>query len=282
MIIANPLFDVAFKKLLNDDEVAKAIIEALLETKVVKMGLTFQTCRKSIDVDDRRLRFLRVDHSALILDKDGVEQKILVKMRKGSWVEDILRFREYAVAGYLPPKIDETHSIPIVTIYFLGFELKQINTPCLKITGKYTNMLNNAVLDTKEKFVKLFTHDSYIIQIPRINIDKEPQTRLEKILSVFEQKNFIGYQEGLINYKYPIDDSVVKKMVDVLLHIGADPDKRKELEAEAEFRSHDYHTAGDFLRQLDDLAEKDPEYAEYIFNQNRQNINDLNRQMGIY
>jgi len=25
-------------------------------------------------------------------------------------------------------------------------------------------LLNNAVLDTKEKFVKLFTHDSYIIQ----------------------------------------------------------------------------------------------------------------------
>jgi hypothetical protein len=279
IVIANPLFDAAFKKFAGDHEIASAIIETLLDVEVVEtddLSSYESKIYREMDAADRRLMFLRVDHIVRIRDKDGATQKVLVKMRKGSWGEEIMRFREYAVAGYLP-KIGETNSIPIVTIYFLGFEMNQVDTPCLKITGKYTNMLNNGVLDTKENFVKLFTHDSYIIQIPRINIDREPQTRLEKILSIFEQKNFIDYQDGLLNYKYPINDSAVKKMVDVLHYFGTDPDERKTLENEAYWRSYDYHTAGALLRQLDELAEKDPEYAEYRFNQYRQNIKDLFR-----
>jgi len=110
--------------------------------------------------------------------------------------------------------------------------------------------------------VELLTHDSYIIQAPRINIDKKPRTRLENILSIFEQKNFVGNQEETINYKYQIDDSAVKKMADVLHYIGTDPDERKVLEEEAYWKRYDYHTVGALMRKDDELAKKDRELAE--------------------
>jgi predicted transposase/invertase (TIGR01784 family) len=262
MIIANPLYDTAFKQLARDPEIAKAMIETLLETEVVEIALTESEHNKPMDADDKRPRFIRVDYHATVRDKSGTTQKILIEMQKGSGAENILRFREYlAVAGYMPKK-DEKSPIPVVTVYFLGFKLQQVDTPCLKVARQYIDMLNKSVLETKEKFVELLTHDSYIIQAPRININKHPQTRLEKILSIFEQKNFIGNQEETINYEYPIDDNAVKKMADVLHYIGTDPNERKVLDEEAYWQRYDYYHAGALLRQQDELAEKDRELAE--------------------
>jgi predicted transposase/invertase (TIGR01784 family) len=262
MIIANALFDTAFKQLVSDPEIATAMIETLLETKVVDIALKPTEHNKPMDDDDKRPRFMRIDYSATIRNKDGEEQKILIEMQKGSGSENILRFREYlAVAGYMPKK-DEKNPIPVITVYFLGFKLQHVDTPCLKVARQYIDMLNNTVLETKEKFVELLTHDSYIIQAQRININKEPRTRLENILSVFEQKNFVGDKDETIDYTYPINDNVVKKMTDVLHYIGTDPKERKVLEEEAYWQRHEYHTAGALLRKDEELAEKDRELAD--------------------
>jgi len=263
MIIANPLYDTAFKKIVSDPEIATAMIETLLETKVVDIALTPTEFIKTMTAEDKNLKFLCVDYSANIRNKDGTEQKILIEMQKATGAEHILRFRKYlADAGYQPKTKNET-PIPVVTVYFLGFKLQHVDTPCLKVARQYIDMLNNSVLETKERFVELLTHDSYIIQAPRININNAPQTRLENILSVFEQKHFVEEdKEVTINYKYPINDAAVKKMVDALHYIIADPEERKELDADVDWQSHEYHTTGKLLRQEEELAEKDRTIAE--------------------
>jgi len=263
MIIANPLFDTAFKQIVREPEVAKAMIETLLEKDVIDIVPSDSEHNITpMDDEDKRPKFLRVDYCAVVRNKDGTTQKILIEMQKATGADNILRFREYlAVAGYKPKTMAET-PIPVVTVYFLGFTLKHVETPCLKVARQYIDMLSNTVLETKEKFVELLTHDSYIIQAPRININKEPKTRLEKILSVFEQKNFVDYQEETINYKYPINDNAVKKMADILHYIGTDPDERKMLEDEAYWNRFIYHTSGALVRKDDELAEKDRELAE--------------------
>jgi hypothetical protein len=262
MIIANPLYDTAFKKLIGDPEIASAVIETLLETKVVDIALTPTELSKTMTKEDQTLRFLRIDYSATIRDKNGEEQKILIEMQKAKSADDVLRFRKYlAIAGYLPKSDNET-PIPVVTIYFLGFKLQHVETPCLKVSRQYIDMLNNTVLETKEKFVELLTHDSYIIQAERINVDKKVRTKLENILSVFEQKNVVKGQKGIIDYIYPIDDSTVKKMVDVLHYISTNPEERQELDNDMDWESHEYHTTGKVVRLQDELAEKDRTIAE--------------------
>lgn len=283
MLIANPLFDTAFKQLVRDLEIAKTLIETLLEVEVTDIAVTESEHNKPMEPGDIRPRFLRVDYCAQIKDKHGETRKILIEMQKGSGAENIKRFREYlAIAGYLP-KADEKSPVPVVTVYFLGFKLNNVETPCLKVARQYVDMLNNAVLETKEKFVELLTHDSYIIQAPRIDMTGEPRTRLESILSIFEQKNFVDYKKDAINYKYTINDSAVKRMLDVLHYVGTDPDERKILDEEAYWERYDDSTAGELVRKDEELAEKDRKLDEKdrVIDEKDRVIDELKRKLAL-
>jgi len=249
MIIANPLYDTAFKRLISDLDVARSLLSVLLQKEVLMVDPRVTEHLKPMTADDPRPRCLRVDYVATIRDEKGGEQKTLIEVQKATGAEDTLRFREYlAVAGYMP-KDKEEAPIPIVTIYFLGFTLKNITTPCLKVERQYVDMLEDKVLEAKEKFVELLTHDSIIIQTPRINTGEGPKTELEKLLSIFEQKNFVDLLgESTINYKYPIDDDYIKKMVDILHYIGTDPEERAKLDNEAYWNRHEENTTGRLLK----------------------------------
>jgi len=262
MIIANPLYDTAFKGLINDLDVAKALLGVLLQKEVLMVDPRVTEYLKPLKDDDLRPRYLRVDYVAIIRDERGEEQKILVEVQKAAGAEDILRFREYlAVAGYMPKQKEES-PLPIVTIYFLGFTLENIATPCLKVERQYVDMLEDKVLEAKEKFVELLTHDSIIIQTPRINTGEQPKTELEKLLSIFEQKNFMDMAEATINYKYPVDDGYMRKMVDILHYIGTDPDERAKLDNEAYWNRHEENTTGRMLKAEEKVAKQSEELAE--------------------
>jgi chromosome segregation ATPase len=52
------------------------------------------------------------------------------------------------------------------------------------------------------------------------------------LLSVFEQAHFIGDGTTMKDYLFDVDDPDVKGMVNILEHVAADPERRKELEKE--------------------------------------------------
>jgi hypothetical protein len=264
MIIANPLYDTAFKGLISDHEVAKVLIGTLLQTEVLKVEPMVTEHIKPMKDDDLRPKCLRLDYAALIKNEKGEEQKILIEVQKATGAENILRFREYlAVAGYMK-KDEEESPLPIVTIYFLGFKLENVPTPCLKVARQYVDMLENKVLQTKEKFVELLTHDSFVIQTPRINTIENPKTELEKILSVFEQRNFVDGKETAINYTHPVEDGSLKKMINILQYIYTDPEERKKMDEEAYWNTHDENTTGVLWKAQEELkrAREDLEEAQ--------------------
>jgi len=280
MIIANPLYDTAFKRLIGDLDVARSLLSVLLQKEVLEVDPQVTEHLKPQNVDDQRPRCLRVDYVATIRDEKGEEQKILIEVQKATGAEDTMRFREYlAVAGYMPKETEKT-PIPIVTIYFLGFQLKNISTPCLKVERQYVDMLEGRVLEAKEKFVELLTHDAIIIQTPRINTGDSPKTELEKLLSVFEQKNFVDLLgESTINYKYPIDDGYIRKMVDILHYIGTDPDERAKLDNEAYWNRHEENTTGRLLKMEEKVAEQARELAD--LRQKNMNIAKNLKKLGV-
>ena len=262
MIIANPLYDTAFKGLISDHDVAKTLIGTLLETEVLKVEPRITEHIKPMKEDDLRPKCLRLDYAAIIRNEKGEEQKILIEVQKASGADNILRFREYlAVAGYMK-KEEEENPLPIVTIYFLGFKLENVPTPCLKVARQYVDMLENKVLEAKEKFVELLTHDSFVIQTHRINTIENPKTELEKILSVFEQRNFVDGKETAIDYKYPVEEGSVKKMIKILQYIYTDPEERKKMDEEAYWNFHDENTVGKLLKAQKELEEKDKKLEE--------------------
>ncbi|GHV13157.1 hypothetical protein AGMMS49938_07230 [Fibrobacterales bacterium] len=261
MLIANPLYDTAFKELIRDPEVARAIIETLTGNKVHKIKIRETEHNKPQADEDKRPKFFRMDYSVEIENERGELHSVLVEMQKASGAEHILRFREYlAVAGYMPKK--EESIVPVMTIYFLGFNLGNVKTPCLKVARNYVDMLSNKVLDTKEKFVELLTHDSYIIQATRIKIDGQPKSKLEKILSIFEQRNFADDKEETLTYDYGINEDYQRKMVDILHYIGTEPSERKKLDEEAYWKRFEDFNEGAVLKLTDELARKNKDIAE--------------------
>jgi hypothetical protein len=257
-IIANPIYDTVFKRLMENQRIAKFFLGAILETQIEELTVLPQefTYKRLSDakvlVDDKKeekgratepqyYSVFRLDFMAIIREtgsdgKKGDYHKILIELQKSWDTEDVGRFRKYLGEQYLrEDTVDGKKTmLPITTIYILGNNLAGVDCPCLRLGRTPTNMLTKTMTDTKSKFVELLTHESYIIQAGRIT-DIRYITNFEKILSIFEQRYFVTEtSDTRKEYPYQPDDEDIEIITDVLYEMGADPEKRKELEDEAE------------------------------------------------
>ncbi|MDR1594682.1 MAG: hypothetical protein LBS43_09425, partial [Prevotellaceae bacterium] len=108
-------------------------------------------------------------------------------------------------------------------------------SPCFKaVCDKYIDLIENKPIEEKSDFVENVIHDCYIIQAGRIK-DVRYITNLDKLLSIFEQKHFIvEHSEARKEYYYQPDEENIELITDILYEMGADPQKRKEIEDEEE------------------------------------------------
>jgi hypothetical protein len=123
----------------------------------------------------------------------------------------------------------------MTTIYILGNNLAEIDSPCIKVGRTYIDMLSKKEIGTTSKFIENLTHNSYVIQTGRIT-DVRYTTNLDRILSIFEQRYFINDDSDTIKeYPYQLDNEEMKNITDLLYKMGADPKERKQIEDEKEF-----------------------------------------------
>ncbi|MDO5608640.1 MAG: Rpn family recombination-promoting nuclease/putative transposase, partial [Capnocytophaga sp.] len=250
MIIANPIYDTVFKRMMENERIAKFFISTLLDQEIESIEVNPQefTFIKDLDENDpkvqeyieRKLRerlsisIFRLDFIATIKTETGAYKKILIEIQKAQNQIDLMRFRRYLGEQY--KKEDFVHNekmvLPITTIYILGFTLPEIESACIRVERNYIDLVNKTVLEKKSDFIEKLTHDSYIVQVNRIT--GRYQTRLDKLLSVFEQNNFIDESKIIKQFPHPTDTEEVKLITDILHHTGADPEQRKRIEDEQE------------------------------------------------
>ncbi len=232
MVIANPIYDVVFKRMMENEKVAKffigTLLEQTIETVVVKPQEFTYTDRLA------GLSVFRLDFIATIKTESGELKKVLIEIQKAKNQIDLMRFRNYLGEQY---KKEDSHNdekiiLPITTIYILGFKIAEIETPCLKVERNYKDLVNKTNLKTKSDFVEKLTHDSFIVQVDRIT--DRFQTRLDKLLSVFEQTNFVENTKIIKEYMHETDVEEVKIITDILHHSGTNPKERKQIEDEQE------------------------------------------------
>jgi len=180
------------------------------------------------------LTVFRLDFIAVVKLANGEVQKILIEIQKAGKEIDLMRFRNYLGEQYKKEDVvaGKKEVLPIKTIYILSFKLPTIESPCLHIERQYRDMIKNEVIDKRSRFIERLTHDSYVVQVERIG-DKH-QTRLEKLLTIFEQAHFIDENGILKDYPYKWEEEEFKLMVNILHHAGSDPKARKEIETERE------------------------------------------------
>jgi len=97
--IANPIYDGAFKYLLDDNKVARLFLSTMIGEEIVE--LTFRPTEHRTDVEQRHVTVFRIDFSARIALPNGGEKLVIIEIQKAKFASDIMRFRKYLGRQYL-------------------------------------------------------------------------------------------------------------------------------------------------------------------------------------
>jgi hypothetical protein len=233
MVIANPIYDVVFKFLMENDRVAKFFIGTLLEETIEEVVVRPQ---EYIYRDEKGIGFavFRLDFIATVKLATGERKKVLVEIQKAKNPIDLMRFRNYLGEHY--KKQDEINgqkvALPIVTIYLLGFKLDDIDSCVVKVNRQYVDLMTHQVIEKKSSFIEKLSHDCYVVQLKRI--DSRFQTKLDKLLSVFEQAYFVDDTGTIKEFKHDTEDEDIRLILDRLHYFGTEPSEKKKIEDEQE------------------------------------------------
>jgi hypothetical protein len=236
VIIANPIYDVVFKYLLEDADIARDLLSTILGEEVVH--LEFKPQETSTESSEG-IKILRLDFKAIIKKKDGTLFKVLIELQKSKQVFDVMRFRRYLGDNYRK----EDHVIekdglavfrplPIITIYFLGFLLNNVPSGVIKVKRDYVDVVTEEILGVKDDFVELLTHDSYMIQVGRL--PKESRGKLDRVMQIFSPMYQNKADKHLIDFQGDIYDPLVLRMVERLSRAIAGDEYRDKMDVEDE------------------------------------------------
>ncbi len=264
--IANPIYDVVFKYLMEDERVVKILLSALLKKTVVEVEMRKH---EYSNVQRDKISMFRIDFGAKVREEDGSIRLVLIELQK-TWLEtETLRFRQYLGAQYANPdnmlKDDEhiSQGIPMVAVYLLGHRVGDIEEPVLYVKHESYDYEGNVVTKgLPDPFVESLTHNSILVQIPRLH--GHVNNRLEEILSIFDQtrKNRDNRQVIDINEADYADDAEMMLIIHRLLAAAADAQVRQDMNAEEIYLQpiEDRDTA--IMQRDKQLAEKEEQFAE--------------------
>ena len=255
MIIANPIYDIVFKYLMEDERIARTILSALLKKDVVAVEV-----RPHEYSDDHRdtLSVFRIDFGATIREADGHERLILVELQK-TWIEtETLRFRQYLGVQYSSPRnMVGDNALPMVAVYLLGHKVGDIEEPVFYVHHHAYDYNGNLVTKgLPNHFVDSLTHDSIIVQIPRLH--GQINNRLDRVLSIFDQTRKDQYDEHMLRIDDGMysDDREMERILHRLTMAAADADMRHRMNVEDEYFSVIEKRDTEILLKNRELAEK--------------------------
>jgi predicted transposase/invertase (TIGR01784 family) len=189
MKIVNPLYDIAFKYLMQEKKYAKLFIGLIIEKEIEDLELSQQ--ETVIKDDKRNLKMFRLDFKAVIRDENGKKSTVLIELQKSKTYTDILRFRTYLGSTYYKHEkkfennIETKYSLPIIAIYILGYELHEIPYLAIEVNNKILDKRTKEEIKIESEFIEQLNHKSHIIQVRRL--PKNLKTKLERFLVFFNQ-----------------------------------------------------------------------------------------------
>jgi hypothetical protein len=275
MTIANPIYDTVFKYLMEDLDIAKGLLSTILEVEIIELTVQPQETISETSSENKAVRVYRIDFAAIIKQEDGQVKKVSIELQKTKRSTNAIRFRRYLAENYQKEDVivengrEKKLPLEIITIYLLGFPLTKIPTAIIHSKPTFRDVVNDCVADyaNSEEFVKLLTHESYFIQIPKL---VEPtKTRVERILSIFNQ-TFKTSDERSLNYEAPADDPLLEKMLNRLTRAIANENMRRLMNAEDEMES-DYAELQETIEEKDEIIKQNKQELE----QNRKLIEEL-------
>ena len=197
MEIANPIYDVVFKYMMEDNTVAKLVVSSIIGEDVVSLASKPQEHTREKDKAKEKgeipnLTVYRLDFSAKIKLSNGQYKVVVIEMQKAELPTDIMRFRRYLGEQYIDSdnktaNNEEIDAMQIYAIYFLGKELGIYDTPVLSVSPEIKDVTTGEIVGGDSKFIEGLHHKSWIVQISCLK--ERRRNELEQLLSVFDQSN---------------------------------------------------------------------------------------------
>ena len=261
-LIANPIYDSAFKYMMQNERAATVLLENLLGREILHLDIL--TNDTPIIEEKTGVRILRLDFSAKVVNKETNEPELItIELQKSYLDTEIMRFRSYLGGKYSDPKNAETKMVKtwrknqktgkieptevekkeplhIVAIYILGHTFQEI--PIEKpIIYNYPNPVgieNEPIPDVmKTLFFRGITHDTIIVQIPYLK--PNAKTKVEQMLEIFCQEYVSSSTEQLLEFEdYDKRSEEFKELSRPLVFAAADSDVRKVMAIEDEMSVH--------------------------------------------
>lgn len=263
--VANPIYDIVFKYLMEDERIARTILSALLQKDIVKVEVRpheySNTKRDTLSV-------FRIDFGATIREADGSEHLILIELQKTWLPTETLRFRQYLGVQYESPRnivsdSDDQYAIPMVAVYLLGHKVGDIEEPVLYVRHRsYDYNGQEVTKGLPNPFIDSLTHDSIIVQIPRLH--GKINNRLDEVLSIFDQTRKSKLSQQILNIDdslYPEDDIEMQRILRRLLMAATDAEMRMDMNVEDEYFSIIEQRDTDILQKDRRIAEQNVEIA---------------------
>lgn len=209
MLIANPIYDVVFKYLMEDSKVAKLFVGALTGFDILELDFLPQEGSADFLLDEKKgkkkrkqtlqitteLTIYRIDFSAKIKTEEG-EKLVIIELQKSKLANDVPRFRMYLGRQYMNREFFKwvvgkqerryKAGIPIYPIFILGEGIEEyLDIPVLLIDNCVRDRHTQEVIDEKGDFIPSLFHKGLVINVPALS-DKR-RDELEKMLSIFDQ-----------------------------------------------------------------------------------------------
>jgi hypothetical protein len=285
MEIANPIYDVAFKYLMEDNDIARLIISTIIKQNVISLELRPQ--ESTVELKLGSLTIYRLDFAAKIETDQGLKT-VLIEIQKAKLATDVMRFRKYLGEQYLGEEntykikvirkhlgklveLEETKAIPILSIYFLGYPLDHFKIPVIRVQRDCYNDATNEKLVGREEFIECLTHDSYIIQVPFLKDDQK--TEVEKMLGVFNQSKKTS-DHRVLNIKEEDYPEKYRPIIRRLQRAISEPGFRKKMDLEDEVI--------DELKKMSRVIEQQKEIlieAEITMEQNKAALDEKDKEL---
>jgi hypothetical protein len=197
MLIANPIYDVVFKFLMEDMDSAKELLSTMIGEPI--QDLDFSSPERILPVEaTNTLTVCRFDFTAKIKTDTGYKT-VSIELQKAKLITDLMRFRRYLGLQYESPNNsepgDKTKARQLYCIYFLDYDIveKEIpekgeqpkTHPVIQVNYLAKDAATGEVLPKQGEFIEGLHHKSWIVQIRQL--EGKRRTDLEKLLSVFDQ-----------------------------------------------------------------------------------------------
>jgi hypothetical protein len=196
--IANPIYDIVFKYMMEDNDVAKLLLSSIIGSEVTYLDPRPQEYSETnvSAIMGIYAKVYRLDFAARIETAEG-SKLILIEIQKASDWNDIMRFRNYLGKQYCNPnntikikegKEEKTIALPIYTLYFLDTDAGIDGVPVVEVNTVLRDVATGKIIKERSRFIESLYHRGWIVQVKHL---KEPRrTELEQLLSIFDQSKY--------------------------------------------------------------------------------------------